>query len=287
MAATALRNDSGEGCNFVLVNARGLCHGRAPVGEEAVPFMLLQLCTWQEVEAYLAASNGIIIPIGSTEQHGPNGLIGTDAICPEVVARGVSDAIDALVAPTLSIGMAQHHLGFPGSITLRPSTLIKLVRDVVQSLMRHGFRRCYFLNGHGGNIATVTAAFSEIYAESSLAAPGDNRAGIRCKLANWYTGPGVRAISQEAYGAAEGSHATPSEVSLSYFAYPDAVKHVPMSPSIAPAGTFYDAEDYRARFPDGRIGSDPSRASIEVGERLYHAAVKDVIGDYQSFVDGS
>ena len=59
--------------------------------------MLLQHQTWQEVEGYLTQSKGIIIPIGSTEQHGPNGLIGTDAICAEVIARGVGEAANALV----------------------------------------------------------------------------------------------------------------------------------------------------------------------------------------------
>ena len=81
--------------------------------------MQLHLKTWQDVEAYLKTSVGIIIPIGSTEQHGPNGLVGTDAICAEAVARGVGEAAGALVAPTIAVGMAQHHLGFAGSMTLR------------------------------------------------------------------------------------------------------------------------------------------------------------------------
>ena len=246
--------------------------------------MLLQLSTWQEVDAYLTRSTGIIIPIGSTEQHGPSGLIGTDAICPETIARGVAEEIDVLIAPTLSIGMAQHHLGFSGSITLRPSTLLALIRDVVNSLAVHGFDRFYFLNGHGGNTATITAAFSELYAESSLGTAAPDRPALRCKLANWWVGPRVKALSQELFGEAEGSHATPAEVSLSYFAYPAAVKTAEMNPKIAPKGEILDAADYRRRFPDGRIGSDPSLATIGAGEKLYKAGVSDTTEDYQHFL---
>lgn len=248
--------------------------------------MQLQLSTWPEVEAYLARSRGIIVPIGSTEQHGPNGLVGTDAICPEIVARGVGEQEQALVAPTISIGMAQHHLAFPGSITLRPSTLLAVVRDVVDSLTRHGFEHIYFLNGHGGNIATVTAAFSEIWAEASLSSHGDNRPTPRLKLANWWNSDGVRAISRELYGASEGSHATPSEVALTWHAYPDCANDLVMQPRIAPNGPIRDAADYRARFADGRIGSDPSLASVEAGGRLYRASVRDIAADYQRFLAG-
>lgn len=246
--------------------------------------MLLQLCTWLEVEAYLRRSTGIIIPTGSTEQHGPNGLIGTDAICPETIARGVADEVNALVAPTISIGMAQHHLGFPGSITLRPSTLLFVIKDIVNSLAHHGFDRFYFLNGHGGNIATITAAFSEIYSESSLGTASHNRPRLRCKLVNWWMGKGVKKLTQTLFQGAEGSHATPAEVSLSYFAYPSAVKTVEMSPKIAPKGEIFDATDYRRRFPDGRIGSDPSLASIDAGKKFYKAAVTDIAKDYRDFL---
>lgn len=249
--------------------------------------MLLQLCTWQEVEAYLQRSTGIIIPIGSTEQHGPTGLIGTDAICPEAIARGVAEETDALVAPTINIGMAQHHLGFAGSITLRPGTLLAVVRDIVDSLTRHGFDRFYFLNGHGGNIATVTAAFSEIYAQCSLGTAPPDRLPVRCKLANWWMGAQVKKLSQSLFGDAEGSHATPAEVSLSYFAYPNAVKTAEMSPKIAPKGEIFDATDYRRRFPDGRIGSDPSLASVEAGQRLYNAGVQDTLVDYRNFLQSN
>ena len=250
--------------------------------------MRLQLMTWPEVETYLKRSTGIIIPIGSAEQHGPTGFIGTDALCPEIVAETLAEQVDALIAPTISVGMAQHHLGFPGSITLRPTTLIAVIGDMVTSLARHGFDRFYFVNGHGGNIATVKAAFDESYAESSLGTARHNRASVRCGLRNWFECPSVREIEAAEFGAANGSHATAGEVSLTYFGYPEEGKRISsaskLSPEIAPEGSFYDCEDYRRRFPDGRIGSDPTLATADIGARLRAAAAADLADDYRKFL---
>jgi creatinine amidohydrolase len=245
--------------------------------------MLLQLQTWQEVDTYLQTSRGIILPIGSTEQHGPNGVVGTDAICAEVIAKGVGESAGALVAPTISVGMAQHHLGFAGSMTLRPSTLIAVLKDMVDSLVRHGFERFYFLNGHGGNIATLAAAFSEIYATRSLGT-ASYTPPIKCRLKNWWANQEVHDLAKELFGDAEGSHATPSEVSITRFAYPDAIKSALLDPPVAPHGDFTDAADYRRKFPDGRIGSNPGLASPEAGHRLYEAAVAAIAKDYRSWV---
>ena len=73
---------------------------------------------------------------------------------------------------------------------------------------------------------------------------------------------------------------------MSYYAYPEAVKSAEMSPKIAPRGIIYDAIEYRRKFPDGRIGSDPSLASVEAGEKLFKAAVGDVVDDYGTFLSG-
>ncbi|MCC7273198.1 MAG: creatininase family protein [Alphaproteobacteria bacterium] len=246
--------------------------------------MQLHQSSWPEIDAYLQRSKGIIVPIGSTEQHGPNGLLGTDAICPEVIARRAGDASGILIGPTFNVGQAQHHLAFPGTISLRPSTMIAAIYDWTASLTRHGFERIYWFNGHGGNIATINAAFSEIYGDWSLKRAGANTQPVRCFLRNWWELGGVGDLCRQLFPVGEGSHATASEVSVTYAAYPDAVKQVEMTPKIAPNGPILDADDYRRRFPDGRIGSDPSQATAEKGEKIIAAASKALVGDFERFL---
>ncbi|WBQ12061.1 creatininase family protein [Hyphomonadaceae bacterium BL14] len=245
--------------------------------------MQLQQASWPEIEAHLKTSKGIVIPIGSFEQHGPNGLIGTDAICPEVIAREAGDAGGFLVGPTFNVGVAQHHLGFPGSMTLRPSTMIAAINDWIDSLVRHGFRRIYFLNGHGGNIATISAAFAESYAAWSM--DGD-ACPYKLRQMNWWELPGVMPVCKSIFPVGDGSHATASEVAVTYYAYPDARKDVVMTPTIAPEGSFTDAADYRRNFPDGRIGSDPSQATPEKGAQIVAAARDSLVRDVEAFFKG-
>ena len=245
--------------------------------------MQLHLSSWPEIEAYLAKSKAILIPIGSTEQHGPNGLLGTDALCPEIIGKRAGDEAGILVGPTFNVGQAQHHMAFPGTITLRPSTMIAVMLDWTASLARHGFEKIYWFNGHGGNIATINAAFAEIYSDHSLRRARGNSAPVRCNLRNWWELAGVTDLSRQLFPVGEGSHATPSEVSVTWFGHPEAAKQMAMSPRIAPTGPILDAEDFRRRFPDGRIGSDPAQASIAAGEKITALAVKAVIAEFQNF----
>jgi len=243
--------------------------------------MLLHLSTWVETEAFLERSKSIVIPIGSNEQHGPTGLLGTDWLCPEIIAREAhKSGADILIGPTFNIGMAQHHLGFPGTISLRPSTFIAAIGDWVRSLAAHGFERIYFLNGHGGNVASIEAAFSELYAEASFAR---RPAGYALKLRNWWDLNGVGALARQQFPVGHGSHATPSEIAVTQWAYPDAIKTANYAPQIAGSGPIREASDFRARHPDGRMGSDPLLATPEKGGELVALAVKSLVQDVASF----
>jgi creatinine amidohydrolase len=245
--------------------------------------MLLHQSTWQEVESFLERSKALVVPIGSNEQHGPTGLLGTDWMCPEIVAHEAQKTADILVAPTFNIGMAQHHLGFPGTIALRPSTFMAAIGDWVRSLAAHGFERIYFLNGHGGNVATIEAAFSEIYAEASF----ERRPrGFAMKLKNWWDLKGVMSLAQRQFPSGHGSHATPSEIAITQWAYPDAIKAANYAPQIAPTGPIREAADFRRRFPDGRMGSDPGQATPEKGGELVAAAALALVEDFRAFAAG-
>jgi creatinine amidohydrolase len=237
--------------------------------------MLLHLSTWQEVEAYLQRSRGIIIPIGSTEQHGPTGLIGTDFICAEAIARGVGAAADALVTSTLTLGMAEHHTGFAGTISLKPDTLILVIQDVVRSLAKHGFNRFFFLNGHGGNIAVLKNAFKEIKQELPE---------VSCYLGNWWASDRMYKRVRELYGNEEGYHATPSEVAVTMYLYPDSIKNAPLSAEVNKESRIYNPEEFRKHYPDGRMGSNPALATIAHGQELYELAIHELVGKYLEFL---
>ena len=254
--------------------------------------MLLHHCTWPEIEAYLLRSKGVVIPTGSTEQHGPTGLIGTDSITAETIAHAMAERCGALVGPTLTLGQAQFNLGFPGTISLRPTTLIQVIIDYVQSLARQGFEHFYFLNGHGGNISPAQCAFQELYADRSL---GQNAgAVIHCRLRNWWDFAEVNEIRQRLYGASEGMHATPSELAITRHILPalSCADDLPSPPLLSAdfikrhSGDNHQyAVGHRAQFPDGRVGSHSGLGLAEHGVALVSAAAEAAARDYAAFLD--
>jgi len=251
-----------------------------PLGAEAIR---LQLRTWPEIEAYLLRCKGVIVPLGSTEQHGPTGAIGTDALTAEAVALAVGRRTGVLVTPTQAFGMAEHHLGFAGTMSLQPTTLLAVLHDLVLSLARHGFERIYVINGHGGNIATARAAFAQ--AQGTAAARGLAVAPrLRCQLANWFTASAVMQEARRLYGEREGHHATPSEIALTLHLEPSLQAHQRPLPEAAPAGPINGPEDFRQRHPDGRMGSDPFLAQADHGAAFLELAATALAKDLRNFL---
>ena len=254
--------------------------------------MRLELSTWPEVESRLERSPGILIPLGSTEQHGPGGLIGTDALVAEgIAARAAAGDDDILVAPVLSYAPAQFNLSFRGTVSLAAATFARVVEDVVDSLAAGGFTAFYFLNGHGANIAPVRCACHDLHQRRVLANPA--MPALRFRLRSWWELPETDALRRRLYGAGEGMHATPSEISITR-ALTSAVPPDPGTASWSPlpaeslrdmAGDAHeDARAHRATFPDGRVGSDSALSSAEHGHELLAVAAREVAADYRRFM---
>ncbi len=244
----------------------------------------LALKTWPEVENYLEVNKGVIIPIGSTEQHGPTGAIGTDAITAEAIALEVGRRTGVWVTPAQNFGMAEHHLGFAGTMSLKPSTLLEVVHDLVISLATHGFERIFVINGHGGNIATTKAAFAKAYGTASkLGLPA--AAKLRCKLSNWFMVASVVNHARALYGDREGCHATPSEIALTLHMQPSLLTKQRQLPESAPSGSIYGPKDFRRRYPDGRMGSDPFLAQPDHGKAFLEIASSSLSDELFSFLN--
>src|SRR4030095_15436778 len=101
-------------------------------------------------------------------------------------------------------GMAQHHMAFRGTMTLRPQTMLAVLVDLLNSLAQHGFERCLVINGPRGNMAPIMAAFSELHAAASLNA--ENRTSrLRCRMRNWWGSPTVAELQSELFGERDDS----------------------------------------------------------------------------------
>lgn len=254
--------------------------------------MDLLLSTWPDVEAHLSGARGALVPVGSIEQHGPHGLIGTDAICAEAIARRLADEKDVLVCPTIAFGVAPFNLGFAGTISFRASTLMAIVADYVHSLMRHGVDRIYFLNGHGGNIGPLRAAAQEILSDHGYD-PGLKGKAPRFRFRNWWEYPDVDALRRALYAEGEGMHATPSEIAITQALHPERAKlsEIAAPARLSPAflrehagDNHAAAAEHRRAFPDGRVGSDSALARPEHGARLLAAAAANALTDFRAFM---
>lgn len=97
----------------------------------------------------------VVLPVAAVEQHGEHLPLGTDCLINDAICERLDQALDGqlLILPTQQVGCSEHHMVFPGSLTLSHETFRRAVSDVAESVVRHGFRRIMILNSHGGNQA--------------------------------------------------------------------------------------------------------------------------------------
>lgn len=133
---------------------------------------------WMMVDEYLRKEDRCILPLGSTEQHGYLSL-SVDSILSERVSLEAAEPVGVAVFPVLSYGITPYFRAFPGTISLRVNTYLDVVRDVLDSLANHGFKRILIVNGHGGNSP------AQSFAGEWMA----DHPGVRIKFHNWWNAP--------------------------------------------------------------------------------------------------
>lgn len=211
----------------------------------------------------------MIVPTGSTEQHGPHGPLLTDVLVPVEVARRVAPEVGAVVAPSINYGLSYPHVGFTGVVHLRVPTFMSLVEDVCVSLAAIGFRRIVFLNGH----------YDNTYAIASACANAADRlpAGTRAFPINYWDGMTAEQAG-EFFGPSTGLHANRGETSAVLAINPDLVDmdsanaEMPPFPEVtspAPVHTafFFSAPGSVHRATHSGTWGDAREASAEYGRR--------------------
>ena len=119
--------------------------------QEKPKSLVLQEMSWFDVQEYLKTSDMIIIPLGSTEQHGKHLPLGTDYYQAFGMSKMISEKTDVVVAQVIMVGYSVYHSGFPGSLSLKPETAEQVLFETAEMLVGYGFKRIMFFNYHGGN----------------------------------------------------------------------------------------------------------------------------------------
>jgi len=227
----------------------------------------------------LARQNPIVVvPIGSTEQHGPHLPVQVDSLLvAEVAKRAAERSGDTpiLVMPTVWTGLAEHHMAFGGTLTLDYPVFFALIRQICLSLSRQGIRRIALLNGHGGNILALQLAAGELAREI----PGVVAAATYFQIAQ----PRFAEILDRQDGV---RHACEAETSMVLALRPDLVDIAATGAVDGPPDGLSSPGFHRWRpiehWSESGVIGFPSAATAEKGERLLEAAadaVRDALTD--------
>ena len=247
--------------------------------------LLLEEMTWPEVEAALDDGfTSVVVAVGAIEQHGRHLPLLVDEARGDRLAFEVARRLGrSLVGPTIRVGCSEHHMGFPGTISVSTDTLRAICLDYVESLARHGFRTVYLVPSHGGNFAPLAAMLDELRA----AGAPDCTVHAYTDLLE-FVGLWQGAVREVAPGLTDrvGGHADIAESSEMLCIRPDLVRA-----ELAEAGYVggFDAalaerifgEGLRAVTSNGVLG-DPRGMSREIGERCIARAAEGIVAAFQA-----
>ncbi|MEM8665303.1 MAG: creatininase family protein, partial [Pseudomonadota bacterium] len=237
--------------------------------------------TDREVEAARDTGAIVALPVGATEQHSAHLPVGTDTHLADTTALAAAErakGVMVLVAPAIPFGLSPHHKSRPGTVTLRLATLQAVVRDAVMSFIDSGFVRVVIVNGHGGNVAPLSALVTELVTD-----------GFPVTSVNYFDPGAANWTSQLSGKLARVGHACEYETAMMMQAAPDdATRITKAAAGLEPRLSQPYRLDPNDGDPIGRAGAawppifsaddrgyfgDPAAASPDTGEQLFELTV--------------
>ena len=224
--------------------------------------------SWADARAALAQAKVALLPVGSTEQHGPHLPLGTDWMTAQEIAHRAAQAGPWLVLPTVPVGVSEHHRQFWGTLWVSPETLKAYVSELARALASHGLNRVVFVNGHGGNTPALEEAARKLRQENIFA-----------YVYVWWRS--IPEVVAEVLSPGGGGHAGEMEASVVWAIAPDLARKERFAEAAAGAASEwgkkvhaveigYDTRDFSQ---SGAVG-DPRPAAPEKGEKVLRAAAE-------------
>ncbi len=229
---------------------------------------------WPEVEEHTEENSLALIPLGSTEQHGPHLPEGTDHLIAEGFAQEAATRTGALCTPTITVGVSSHHKQFPGTMWADPSVFRDYIESITRHLTYHGIDRVIYVNAHGGNVEHLREVGRRLRDDGVLYA------------VEWMWDESVPELVDEVF-THNGPHGGPKETALIQHLHPELVHEERLEEARDGgqveletaeterygARTFYDSIEHTA---NGVFG-DQTDATAEIGEQLFDAATDQLV----------
>lgn len=245
----------------------------------------LQKLTWPEAGKRLEQAKLAIIPVGSTEQHGPHLHLSTDTVIAEQLALRIGAALAprCLVTPPVPFGVSYHHMDFPGTLSLSPATLQAVVTEIIESLRQHGVEAFFLLTGHGGNEATLSVLATTLRFQRGL------------RVASLFYFALVRDVLQQGARSARWGHACEVETSLALYLAPEIVRRDALAAGVLrPYPYPYSDHDAAlsvtvpfsfAELTENGAFGDAREASAAFGRAITEAVVARAVAFLRAFID--
>jgi creatinine amidohydrolase len=241
--------------------------------------------TWLEMREAIARQPAILLPFGTVEDHGPHLPLNTDnviveAICLEAARRALGEM---LVMPLLAYGLDEHHMDFPGTVSVDMQTLLAYVADVAISAARHGFHHILVVNGHGSNAPVADLVARRVVLETGIVCGAMSpNAAIDPALAE----PTLSQMRRSGPGGV--AHACEYETAMMLHLRPDLVQMDRAVREIGqlklthfswdhPEPSSLSWQDWWSRMSDSGVCGDPTVATAEFGQALFETTVENMI----------